>query len=455
MENAELAGAGGVGLEGQVMLNEGEVREWFRERNERVTVGMVNVEYQRFSRPPPSPTQEQIEEYFNGHREDYKVAERVALNIMLVEKKPKPSDWESSYNIAKTLYDSLQAGADFSVMATRYSDDTQSATQGGDLGFFPRGQMVAEFDRWAFQLADGAISEPIRTEFGWHIIKAHEHKKEKETPRGAKEPVMVDKVHASHILIGTKASQETLDEAYRKVETFYNAATDNGFFKASEDLKMTIRKAGFFVRGGNIQYLGNDAAAGLFAFGNEIDAISSIFENNSSYYTVQVADKKPAGLAELEDASDRVRLDLQQSMVMSICRDTMAAISAELASGTKLKKAAKNHGEEYETPEEFTRDSYVNGLRRDPVAIGAAFSLTEPGQILEPVEHSQGIAIFQLISKTEADLTSFNLQRDSISQVILGGKQQELYGRWFENLVKNSEVENFIDEALARPQASL
>ncbi len=72
--------------------------------------------------------------------------------------------------LADRIYEELKKGASFADMARRYST-CPSRSKGGDLGFFGEGQMVREFEREAFRLSYGAISRPVHTKFGWHIIK--------------------------------------------------------------------------------------------------------------------------------------------------------------------------------------------------------------------------------------------------------------------------------------------
>lgn len=79
--------------------------------------------------------------------------------------------------VADSLYNVVTApGADFAAVARQFSQDPGSARNGGDLGFFGPGMMVQEFDSVAFALADGEISRPFKTPFGWHIIKRIESK---------------------------------------------------------------------------------------------------------------------------------------------------------------------------------------------------------------------------------------------------------------------------------------
>ncbi len=430
-----------------VNVTESEVREWFLAGSEKVTVGMINVDFGRIPRTLLAITPADLEAYFNEHKEKYTINERAALNVVLVERAPQPSDWETAYNKAKAIYDSIQAGADFAEMAGIYTEEPAGKTNGGDLGWFARGRMVAEFDKWTFQLNPGQISEPIRTQFGWHIIKLHEKKTESETPPGKTQPEMVEKVHASHILFTAKPSQETLDNAYRRLEAFRADALSDGFFKAAEAHQFPVRNTGLFFRGRNIQYLGNDPQAGLFAFNGEIDAISEVWENNSAIYVVQVAEKRPKGPATFEESRERVELDLQAERAGKIALDSATVIYNELRAGGDPAAVAKRHGQEYKTPEPFARTGYVDGIRRDPLAIGAAFGLTTPGELSKPIAHEQGVVIFKLISKESPDMLEYTQKQDSVRNAILNNKRQDLYTRWMESQVANADIKNYVQEA--------
>lgn len=104
---------------------------------------------------------------------------------------------------AEEVYEKAVAeGADFSALAKEYSHDTGSAAAGGDLGFFGKGSMVPEFEEVAFEMKKGEVSEPVKSVYGYHIIKVTDTKGEE--------------IKASHILINVKDFNEWLDE--RKAE---------------------------------------------------------------------------------------------------------------------------------------------------------------------------------------------------------------------------------------------
>jgi foldase protein PrsA len=97
------------------------------------------------------------------------VAEQVHASHILVE----------TEEIGQEVLDKLEAGEDFGALAAEYSTDPGSKDQGGDLGWFPRGMMVPEFEEAAFSLEPGEISGLVQSDFGYHIILVHE-KEERE-----------------------------------------------------------------------------------------------------------------------------------------------------------------------------------------------------------------------------------------------------------------------------------
>ncbi len=420
-------------------VTEPEVRSYFMETTERVKVGMVNVSYARFSAPPPPISEEEIEEYYQNHLDDFKIGEQASLGLCLLEKAPNREDWARTYERSKSLYDSLLAGADFKAMANDLSEDIGSAQDSGDLGWFPPGRMVSEFDRAAFSMKDGEISEPVRTQFGWHILKHHGFR-EAETPSTSETPVQ--EAHVSHILIKTYPSTDALDAIHERLQTFRDAAEEQGFFVVAEEQELPATTTGLFQRDSNIPSLGANKAAEIFAFETKLGTISEVLENESAYYVLEAAAREAEGHAELVKVRDEVRMALQKEKVQALCRDTANAIWAEIQGGVDIKEAAENHGDEYETPTEFARGAYVRGLGRAPEAIGAAFGLKNPGDKTPPVEFDQGCVILELLEKNTPDLAEFTAKRDSLRTQIMTAKRQELFGRWYQNLMESSDIVN-------------
>ena len=118
------------------------------------------------------------------------------------------------------VQEELKAGKSFDVVAKEYSRDPGSASNGGDLGEFPRGVMVPEFEKAAFDLKNpGDISEPVKSQFGWHIIKLEEHIAEKPTPFEQVKPRIVQELREQRTQDVLQARAKELEGKY-KVERF-------------------------------------------------------------------------------------------------------------------------------------------------------------------------------------------------------------------------------------------
>lgn len=113
-------------------------------------------------------TDEEVKDYFEENKETFNEQEQVDARHILVEDE----------KLANELYEKLKDGADFAELAQEHSTDG-SAASGGNLGFFGRGQMVPEFEEKAFSLKVGEISEPVKSEFGYHIIETLDKTEEK------------------------------------------------------------------------------------------------------------------------------------------------------------------------------------------------------------------------------------------------------------------------------------
>jgi parvulin-like peptidyl-prolyl isomerase len=103
----------------------------------------------------------ELKEYYEKNKEVFDKKEKVRASHILVKEE----------KIANEILDKIKKGEDFSKLAEKYSQDPGSKSKGGDLGFFPKGQMVPEFEKTAWELKINEISKPIKTQFGFHIIK--------------------------------------------------------------------------------------------------------------------------------------------------------------------------------------------------------------------------------------------------------------------------------------------
>jgi peptidyl-prolyl cis-trans isomerase D len=117
-------------------------------------------------------TREEVEAYHRKNLDDYSAPEMIHVSHILVEPaSPDAASDEEARRKAQGLLDQLRGGADFFTLARDNSDDIATREKGGDLGAFQRGTMLPDFERVAFAMKPGDLSEPVRTSLGYHIIK--------------------------------------------------------------------------------------------------------------------------------------------------------------------------------------------------------------------------------------------------------------------------------------------
>jgi len=116
--------------------------------------------------------------YYKTHPDEFRTPEMVRARHILVKagKSASEEDKKKAKEKAGDILKRIKAGEDFAKLATEVSDDPGSKIKGGDLGFFPKGRMVPDFEKAAFSLKPGEISDIIETQFGFHIIKVEERK---------------------------------------------------------------------------------------------------------------------------------------------------------------------------------------------------------------------------------------------------------------------------------------
>ena len=126
----------------------------------------VNLKIEKLLEPQIEITEEEMQTYFDENKDSFAQTKQVKASHILVE------DEET----AKEVKEKLDNGEDFAELAKEYSTDTASAESGGDLGFFGEGSMVAEFEEAAFSMKVDEISDPVKSDYGYHIIKVTDTK---------------------------------------------------------------------------------------------------------------------------------------------------------------------------------------------------------------------------------------------------------------------------------------
>jgi len=156
------------------------------------------------------------DEYYQQHKQEFIKPEEVSAQHILINlpEKSTPEEETKAQAIVKEVQEKIKKNESFAELAKTYSDDPGSKTNGGNLGPFGRGRMVPEFEKAAFATPVGQVSEPVRTKFGFHLIKVNE-----KTPES--QQTLADATEKIDAIIKGKKQKAALDKHLTELKGKY------------------------------------------------------------------------------------------------------------------------------------------------------------------------------------------------------------------------------------------
>ena len=423
-----------------------EVRQAFVNQNERLTARYLLFDPEDQIVEPESITDEDIAAYYSEHPEVFLEDDRVSISYVMIPKQPSVADSQRVERQINELYDQLANGADFETLARDFSEDTSNAAEGGDLGFFGQNAMVPEFEAAAFGTAPGSISNPVKTEYGWHIIKVEET-----AVRDGEE-----QVRARHILLRTMTGQQTLSELNDLARQLQARAVESGLeeavrFAGAMPDSLQVESTGFFADrpDGFIPGIGYLVGASSFAFASESGEIGEVLENTSGFYVLANAGVKPAGVLPLEEVELRIRSILVRNGKMEQARLRGEEVRSSLAGGN-LDALSGEMADRVATTDPITRQqAFIPRIGQDLDFIRGAFQLSETGELSEVVEGERGYYLIQLVDREPVDETTYEMVKENLKRQLLIQKQNQLYQEWLTRLREDAVIENNLRDFFA------
>ena len=413
-----------------------DVKQEFIDNNELIKVEYAVIMKNQVQEPEIVNDSTEVLEYYNSHKDRYFKEKEADLKYIEFKKEPTEDDKLSIKAQIESIRGEVLDGGDFAQLARDLSEDG-SAESGGDLGWFSKGMMVKEFEDAAFALSDsGDISEPIETDFGWHVImKTGERKKDGK-----------EEIRASHILMKNRPSGQTISDMYEKAQSFRDAANESGFDKAAEELGLEINHTGPFVKGSYAGKLSSSQKANDFAFSNKVGTISPVIEEPERFFVAQLDSLTPAGIRSFEDSYSRANSALTQKKLGQRALALAQEIHDSVVAGTSLEKAAEKLGAEYYVSSMMSRMDRARKVGRDPNFLGAAFALSKENPLSKPIQTSRGAAVIKLLERQAPNLELFASEQDSIYQTMITDKRQSAYQEWFKTEREHGEIKDYRDE---------
>lgn len=413
-------------------VSDPEVWERYRAEGEKVRVRYMEVPFREIPDSLVEVGEEELQAYYRAHREDFWRGRRARLLYVAFRKVPTPSDSMIALEEARELAERARAGEDFEELARDYSDDPGSAQKGGDLGYFPRGRMVREFEEVAFGMKPGDVSDPVLTRFGWHVIKVEDR-------RGKGEDV---EVRARHILVKVEPGEETLERLDNQAQELLKDAEQLGDLRgAAQEEGLKVGDTGFFGEGTFVPGIGTAGALVAFAFHARVGSVRS-YEDEDAFYVVQLTERKEAGVQPLGEVREQVRRLVELEKRRELARRRLEPALDRLSRGESLKEVGRGLGMEVKETGKFTRTGYIPGVGGRNAFVEVAFRLKKPGDHSGVVTTERAAYILELVERFPPDREAFEKEKEDIRGRMLAQRRQEVYTAWLEGVKRRAEVQD-------------
>jgi peptidyl-prolyl cis-trans isomerase D len=451
-----------------VTISDADVRREFQRRNEKVKLELVSFPADKF-RQQATVTDADLGPYFEAHKEQYRIGEKRKIRYLLLDidavkaKMPVTErEIERSYNDNSELYSTpeqvrashilfktngkndaevkakaeqvlkeAKGGADFAALAKKYSEDEASAKQGGDLDFFAKGKMVPAFDEVAFALEPGQISDLVKTQYGYHIIKVTDKK-----PASTRS---LDEVRAQIAdELGYERAQARAGDDAAAMEHDIRTPADLDKVAAARGLR--VQESGFFARDEPILGLGPSPQAAAEAFGLTPGQVSGGVPVSRGYAFLTVTGTQAPRLPALDEVKDRVREDVTKEKAKVLAQQKAAAAAATLKGAADFAKAAKAAGLDVKTTDLVARDAPLPDLGVSPQVDEVAFSLPA-GAVSDPIVTDNAVAVVRVVEHKVPTPAEYAAARDQLRDELLNDRRGRFFSAYMVKAKQKMKIE--------------
>ena len=316
----------------------------------------------------------------------------------------------------------LEAGEDFAALATELSDDPGSKTQGGDLGFFGRGQMIAEFEEAAFNAQPGEVVGPVKTNFGYHLIRVEER-------RDAGRTSFTD---AQEQIRSRLLAQRAQDLAESKATELAERIDKEGLttrealqLLADTETGVTFLTTPAFSLEDNVPGIGRGTGFSAVAFELDQDEVSEPLRATAGWTILRLAEIREPRIPALDDVRDEVASTVRQEKQMRLATERMVEARQRLDAGGSLDEVAEELGLTVRESGQFGRGGSVAGLGNNPEVASAALAL-DIGDFAGPLTHENQALLFEVVERQRFDPQEFEAQKEQAREAVRSEKLNRL-----------------------------
>ncbi|HEX3645590.1 MAG TPA: peptidylprolyl isomerase [Vicinamibacterales bacterium] len=449
-------------------VNDTDLEKEYRRRNDKVKLAVVSFTADSF-RAQVSASDAEVATYFAGHQNDFKIPEKRKIRYLLLDiealraKTVVPaSDIEREYNNnseqyttpeqvrashillktegkddaavkakAEELLKQARAGADFSELAKKNSEDEASAKNGGDLDYFGRGRMVPEFDQAVFAMQPGTISDVVKTQYGYHIIKLVDKKNATTRPLAEVRQQLNDQ------LAYQRAQAQAADLAQNLEKQIKTPADLDKVAKAQS---LAVQESGFFARDEPILGLGPSPEAANKAFDMKTGEVSGPLRASRGFVFETLVAKQDPYVPKVDEVKDRVRDEVVKQKARDLSKQKAAELAAKLKSAPDFEKMAKAAGVEAKTTDLISQDSPIPDLGVAPAVEDAAFKLAV-GAVSDPIATDNGTAVIKVLEKKSVTPEEWTSSKDRFRDELLTDRRNRFFSAYMVKAKQKMKIE--------------
>jgi peptidyl-prolyl cis-trans isomerase D len=439
-----------------ITVSDKDLEDEYKRRNEKVKLAVVSFPADKF-REGVEATDAELNAYFEAHKTEFKVPEKRKVKYAFVDMQAirnrtqvSAADIQRSYDDNKEQYSTpeqvrashillktegkdeaevkkqaedllakAKAGADFAKLATEYSEDDSSKVKGGDLDFFGKGRMVPEFDKVAFSMKPGEISDLVKSQFGYHIIKVTDKK-----PATTK---TVDEVRAQI------EDQIKWDRAQTEAQRIADEVAKN--LKKPSDIDtfakgrgLTVGESALFGKDEPIAGLGMAPAVAERAFELKEGDVSEAIRTPQGFAFVTVTGRQDAYVPKLEEVKAKVRDEVVKKKATDVARQKAASIGAQMKTGD-FNAAAKAAGLDVKTTEFIARGAPIGDVGVSPAVDTVAFAM-QPGAVSDPIVTDNGTVIVKMLERQDPPATDVATGKATLKTELVNERRNRFYASY-------------------------